>query len=169
MNWIAVIFLLLTFSAFVHTSDKGSSDVVELTDLNFDDAIKNNPIIMVKFFAPGCGHCKRFKPEYEKAARMIKEQKKPYVLAKMDATDNSETSDKYDIQSYPTVKLFIGGTPTEYEGDRTAEAVISFIDRLVGPPSFELNVEQLKEKKAEKGLRVFLITAANTILEHLSG
>ena len=162
MNWIAVISLFLAFSTLVYTDDEKTTDaVLELTNATFEDAIKNNDVIMVKFFAPGCAHCKAFAPEYQRAARIIKDMGKTYVLAEMDATVHTSTADKYEIQSYPTVKLFIKGHPTDFEGERKAESVVGFIERIVGPASRELNADQLREKKSAKGLRVsfcFLVT-----------
>lgn len=154
MNWIAVISLFLAFSTFVYTADEGPSLVLRLTDATFDETIKENPVIMVKFFAPGCGHCKALKPEYKKAAQMAKDQGKSYVFAEIDATAHVGAAEKYEIQAFPTMKLFVNEDPTDYEGERKAEDIISFIDKKAGPPSVELNAEQLKEKKAGKGLRV---------------
>ncbi len=155
MNWIAVISLFLALSTLVYTDDEKTDAVLELTDATFEDAIKKNEVIMVKFLAPGCGHCQAFAPEYQKAAQGLKEMGKPYVLAEMDATVSTATADKYEVQAYPTVKLFLKGNPIDYEGERKAEAVIAFIERMVGPATIELTADQLKEKKATKGLRVF--------------
>ena len=130
-------------------------DVVELTDDNFDDTIKKSPIIMVKFYAPWCGHCKSFAPEYEKAAKQIKQDGKPYVLANLDATAHKKAAEKHGVTGFPTVKLFINGNPIDYNADRTAEAVITFIDKKTSPPSTELKeAKAVKEKKEGKGLRV---------------
>ncbi len=136
-----------------------AGDVVVLTDESYDETLKKSPVVMVKFFAPWCGHCKSFAPEYEKAATMLKEQKKDYVLAELDATVHKKAAEKNGIQGFPTIKLFLNGKAIDYNGDRTAEAVISFIDKRTSPPSTELkNAAAVKEKKESKGLRCILAT-----------
>jgi protein disulfide-isomerase A6 len=65
-------------------SGSGSSDVVELTEANFDSLVLNsNDIWLVEFFAPWCGHCKNLAPEWAKAATELKGRVK---LGAVDAT-----------------------------------------------------------------------------------
>jgi protein disulfide-isomerase A6 len=50
-----------------------SSDVVELTPSNFDRlVIQSDALWIVEFYAPWCGHCQQFVPEYSKAATALK-------------------------------------------------------------------------------------------------
>lgn len=47
-------------------------EVVTLTVENFDEFIGDKKIMLIEFYAPWCGHCKKLIPEYEKAAKKLK-------------------------------------------------------------------------------------------------
>lgn len=152
MKWIILALALASLMAI----SLAEGDVFILTDDNYDETLKNSPVVMVKFFAPWCGHCKAFAPEYEKAAKMAKEQGKPYVIAELDATVHKKAAEREGIQGFPTVKLYLSGKAIDYNGDRTAEAVIKFIDKKTSPPTTELKTaDEVKAKKDAKGLRVW--------------
>ena len=59
---VAVIVILSQTTKLIHCDDADESAVLTLTKDNFDDAIKNNKYILVKFVAPWCGHCHQFFP-----------------------------------------------------------------------------------------------------------
>lgn len=48
------------------------SEVVHLSSTSFDPVIKEEASVLVMFYAPWCGHCKKMKPEYEAAAAQMK-------------------------------------------------------------------------------------------------
>ena len=69
-----------------------------------------------------CGHCKKLKPEYAKAAELIKYNDPPVVFAKVDCTEaGKETCNKFSVTGYPTLKIFRNGDfSQEYNGPREA-------------------------------------------------
>jgi protein disulfide-isomerase A6 len=52
---------------------ESNSDVIELTESNFDRLVtQSDDVWVVEFYAPWCGHCQSFAPEYSKAAKALK-------------------------------------------------------------------------------------------------
>lgn len=123
--------------------------VVTLTDGNFNDYIQGHERTMVEFYAPWCGHCKALAPEYEEAARILKEMNSPTTLAKLDATENPGASDKFQIQGYPTLILFENGIPTKYEGGRQTQDIVKFIRARDVPPYDIITHEDFENMKSD--------------------
>jgi len=65
-----------------------------------------------------CGHCKRMLPEFEKAAKDLKESRDgPIPLAKVDATVEMALASKYEVTGYPTIKVFRKGKVSDYKSE----------------------------------------------------
>lgn len=154
---VFIISLFILFSFVVNQEITRDKEVLVLTDENFDKAITNNKLILVEFYAPWCGHCKSLAPEYEKAASLLKEKNSEVVLAKIDATENKQMSEKFSIEGFPTLKYFDNGKDFEYNGGRTAEEIVSWIEKRNGPSYTVCNSqEELNEhKKANDVVVVF--------------
>ena len=58
------------------------------------------------FYAPWCGHCKRMKPEYAKAALSMKEKGVSGKLAAVDTTVHRALGQRFEIRGYPTILYF---------------------------------------------------------------
>ena len=138
MMRLATTFAFLASATAVSAAGTGDGKVLVLTKANYDEEIKKNEAgILVEFYAPWCGHCKQLEPEYNKQQEQLKEAKVTIPLQKVDATVESELQSKNGVQGYPTLKYFVGGEPSEYDGPREAAGIVSWIKSMSGPAVVE--------------------------------
>ena len=101
-----------------------------LTATDFEPTIIDSAIMLVDFWAPWCGPCKKMAPFMDEIAN---EWKGKIKVGKVNIEDNSELTQKYRIWSVPTVFLFKNGKPVwRLAGFRSKEKIISEIKKYIG-------------------------------------
>ena len=101
-----------------------------------------------------CGHCKKLKPEFEKAAQQLKPEGIP--LATVDATVEKDLAKKYDVTGYPTLKIFRNGKVSEFKGGRTSHDIVSTMQVEKNPHTVEITTSsQKKEVCSQVHLKTF--------------
>ena len=77
------------------------------------------------FYADWCGYCKKFKPEW---AKLKAEPNLGVQLEEVDCSNEAPALAKeYDVKGFPTLILVHSSNKVTYEGERSANAIISFI------------------------------------------
>ncbi|XP_043970666.1 protein disulfide-isomerase A2 [Gambusia affinis] len=124
------------------TNIEEEKDVLVLHFNNFDRALSENEFLLIEFYAPWCGHCKEFEPIYAEVAEKLKEEEAGMRLAKVDAIEEKELADEFEVGSFPTLKVFINGDrklPLDYTGKRSVEGIIQWMKRRAGPGTSNLD------------------------------
>lgn len=119
-------------------SAPADSAVVKLTSDNFEQFLKENPLVLAEFFAPWCGHCKALGPEYIEAASQLED--KNIKLAQIDCTEQEALCQAQGIRGYPTLSVFRGPDDKKpYEGARKAEAIATYMIKQ-SQPAVQTNI-----------------------------
>jgi len=139
--------LLLALAFLFAFSFAADSDVVTLTTDTFSQT--SGGTWLVEFYAPWCGHCKRLVPTWEELATTVKGK---FHVAKVDCTVEKDVATANGIRGFPTIKLFHNGKVSDYNGARTVESFIEFVETESGAKlGIEKKAAPVPEKKAEAG------------------
>ena len=80
-----------------------------MTETTFKNAIEEFDFMMVKFYAPWCGHCKKLAPIYVNVAENLAKANSPAKIAEVDCTVHKTVCNENGVKGYPTVKFFVKG------------------------------------------------------------
>lgn len=162
--FLGAIMALVSTPSFVQAGFYDDTDVVILDNDNFaEEVYQTEKVWVVEFYAPWCGHCQAFSPEYIKTARELK------GLVKVGAVDcdyEKDLCNNLKIQSFPTIAIFpseqkrdkdvIYKEGSAYQGARKAKALTKAALRML--PNFVTLIDESKPEGTER-LNAFIASS----------
>ncbi|XP_078408050.1 dnaJ homolog subfamily C member 10 isoform X2 [Cetorhinus maximus] len=110
---------------------------IELTPEDFTNKVlKGKDHWVIDFYAPWCGPCQNFAPEFELLAKSIKGEVK---AGKMDCQNNPHTCQTAGIRAYPTVKFY------PFQGKKKKNAAGEYINSREAKVISQLLRKRLEE------------------------
>lgn len=129
-----IYILVCTTSRTIIGDFEDKNNIILLNNGNFDKAITTFSHILIFFYTPWCIHCETLYKELIKAANKFRLQNSHIVIGMLQAGQEPELAAKYDVQSYPALKLFLNGKPINYTGGRTEQDITTWLSKTTPTP-----------------------------------
>lgn len=105
------------------------SNVVSITDAEFDSVIQSDTPVLVDFWAEWCGPCKAIAPTLDALSTEFDGKVK---IVKLNVDENQETAAKFGIRSIPTLKLFKNGEEVDMVvGGLPKQEFVDFLNKHI--------------------------------------
>ena len=83
-----------------------SSNLVELSERNFDEIVGGSKPVLVDFWATWCGPCQFMLPIFDKLAKKYGDK---VSFGRLNVDDNQGIAMRYDVYAIPTFIMFMDG------------------------------------------------------------
>ena len=107
-----------------------SSDLIQITDSNFDDEVlRSSTPVLVDFSAEWCAPCKKLAPIVADLARQYENRLK---VGHLDVEVSPATAAQFGVMSVPTIIFFKGGVPAhQMVGAASRQALEQAIQKVL--------------------------------------
>ncbi|XP_042356838.1 thioredoxin-related transmembrane protein 1 [Plectropomus leopardus] len=143
-SWIYYLSLVVFLTSFPVSAKRDS--LKEVTDGTWEEILTGE--WMIEFYAPWCPACQQLQPAWKEFADWGEDM--GVNIAKVDVTEQPGLSGRFIITSLPTIYHCKDGVFRKYQGARTKDDFLSFVDEQkwksvepvsswFGPSSFLMN------------------------------
>ncbi len=87
----------------------------------------SNTLDIILFKADWCGHCKNFKPTWDKVSELFNTK---FNFIVYDADKQREKFEEYKVDAFPTIIIKDGSNIIPYDGERSLEEMSNFLNSI---------------------------------------
>ena len=95
--------------------------VIDINKEQFEQMIKGDKPVLVDFWAPWCGYCRRIGPAYEKIAETYGDR---IVTAKVNIDEEAQLAEAEKVEVIPTLILYKNGAAVDSVVNPESKAAI---------------------------------------------
>lgn len=102
--------------------------VQKITDSEFEQALKDNPSVIVKFYANWCGSCKLFAPKFRRLSES--DEHGDVAFLDVNAEENQTARKMAGVDNLPYFATFKNGELVEGGSTSKEDQVVSMLEKL---------------------------------------
>ncbi len=77
--------------------------MIEITEQNYEETVRNNDVVILDFYADWCGPCKAMVPVLARVEATAQEQGQSMVVGKVNTGEQVDLSVKFGVSALPTL------------------------------------------------------------------
>ena len=102
-------------------------NAISLNNQQLQELLRQGKTVLVDYWAPWCGYCRRIAPAYERIARQYGEQ---IVVAKVNIDEEPELANRERIEVIPTLVFYQNGKAADsLVAPESQSAIAAFIEK----------------------------------------
>ncbi len=143
-NILILIFCVILIHIFLNDFLNNKNYIYNNEDFTDDSFKKNNKTIVYLFYADWCGHCKHYKPIFNKFKNTIKNNSNIQIIeinADDDIPGKEELYNKYNIDGFPTTVIHKNNSFKKLVGDQTIGKLIEEVQNVEKFGNIEFNTD----------------------------